>query len=331
MNDARSTAATPSASIDATLDRLEATEAIGEMTAQYCQGFDRHVVDMFAGQFAGNGNFQVGRKTVYRGRSEIRRITLEQLWPLMPRTTHLLGNVSLTAFDAAARTARGLCDGFTLVGFADGSLQLFLSAYDNEMSAPAGEWKLDECRADVAWKIPLPLGRGGQPLGTEPSIAIVEPDVQRDGVSAAQRVERLEDRDAIRQAVYWYNTAFDRRDIGTFLDQFEENGTFGVDGKSWTGRPLIEKIIAQKSWPKIPKSTHLGGNVIVTFPEGAKPDDETAAIVASDCIAVLERDNGEVHLATASYRDRMSRRSGKWRFVERQGYGTGFAVLKGTQ
>lgn len=327
MSDVRNTVSIESGDVLATVSRLESFEAIGEMTAQYCQGFDRHVVDMFAGQFAEQGNFKVGRKTTYRGRQEIRRTVIEQLWPLMPRTTHLLGNVTLTSFDPDKRTAKALTDGFTLVGFADGSQQLFLSSYDNDMSERSGAWQLDECRADVAWKIPLPLGRGGQPIGPEPKIDLVEPDAQRAGQPLADRVQRLEDREAIRQAVYNYNTAFDRRDIALFLDQFEENGTFGVDGKSWTGRPLIDKIIAQKSWPKIPKSTHLGGNVIITFPENAKPGDETEAIVASDCIAILTRDTGDVHLSTASYRDRMSRRSGKWRFVERQGYGTGFVIL----
>lgn len=327
MSDGRNTVSVKSGDIQSTISRLEAIEAIGEMTAQYCQGFDRHVVDMFAGQFAEQGNFKVGRNTTYRGRAGIRRTVIEQLWPLMPRTTHLLGNVSLTSFDAQARTAKALADGFTLVGFADGSQQLFLSSYDNDMSEHAGAWQLDECRADVAWKIPLPLGRGDQPQGAEPNIDLVVPDAPRTGQSLDERVQRLEDREAIRQAVYVYNTAFDRRDIALFLDQFEENGTFGVDGKSWTGRPLIEKIIAQKSWAKIPKSTHLGGNVIISFPDDAGPDDETEAIIASDCIAVLTRETGDVHLATASYRDRMSRRSGKWRFVERQGYGTGFVIL----
>lgn len=326
MNDGRKPAPTKSDDLSSQIDRLEVVEAIGEMIAQYCQGFDRHVVEMFAGQFAEDGIFKVGRKTQYVGRADIRRTTIDGLWPVMPYTTHLLGNLSLTSFDPAARTASGRADGFTLVGFADGSQQLFLSSYKNDMVEQAGAWQLAKCDADVAWKIPLPLGRGDQPQA-EPKINLVVPDCPRSGEPTSRRLQRLEDREAIREAVYQYNTAFDRRDIKTFLDQFEENGTFGVDGKSWTGRPLIEKIIAVKSWPKIPKSTHLGGNVIITFPENAKPGDETEAVVASDCIAILTRENGDVHLATASYRDRMSRRSGKWRFVERQGYGTGFVIL----
>lgn len=327
MNETSTAAPAASGDPASSIERLEAIEAIGEMSAQYCQGFDRHVVDMFAGQFAEQGHFKVGRKTDYAGRAEIRRATLEQLWPLMPRTTHLLGNISVSSFDSARRTAAARSEGFTLVGFADGSQQLFLSSYSNDLAERDGRWQLDECRADVAWRIPLPLGRGDQPLPPEPKIDLVVPDASGGGQSLDERLQRLEDREAIRQAVYSYNSAFDRRDIAWFLDQFEENGTFGVDGKSWTGRPLIEKIIAQKSWPKIPKSTHLGGNVIIGFPKDAKPGDETEAIVASDCIAILTRDTGDVHLSTASYRDRMSRRSGQWRFVERQGYGTGFVIL----
>ena len=323
MNENRPASSAESADMAAQIRRLEAIEAIGEMSAQYCQGFDRHWVDMFAGQFAGDGIFKVGRTTRYVGRDEIGRTTTEALWPLMPRTTHLLGNLSLTAFDPSAGTASGRADGFTLVGFADGSQQLFLSSYRNDMVERAGAWQLALCDANVAWKIPLPLGRGDQAQQADPKIDLVVPDSPRSAQTASQRLQRLEDREAIRQAVYNYNTAFDRRDIALFLDQFEETGTFGVDGKSWTGRALIEKIIAVKSWPKIPKSTHLGGNVIITFPAG----DGAEAVVASDCIAILTRDTGEVHLSTASYRDKMSKRTGKWRFVERLGFGTGFSIL----
>jgi hypothetical protein len=327
MNQGSKASSAKSGDISAQIGRLEAIEAIGEMSAQYCQGFDRHVVDMFAGQFAQDGIFQVGRKTRYVGRAEISRTTTDELWPAMPRTTHLFGNLSLTSFDPDSHKAGARADGFTLVGFADGSQQLFLSSYKHDLVEHAGTWTLAECRADVAWRIPLPLGRGDQPQQTDWKIDLVVPNRTRSESSLSERVQRLEDRDAIAQAVYDYNTAFDRRDIALFLDQFEETGTFGVDGKSWTGRTLIEKIIAVKSWPKIPRSTHLGGNVIISFPEQRGESGVREAVVASDCIAILTRDTGEVHLSTAAYRDRMSNRTGKWRFVERLGYGTGFSIL----
>ena len=131
------------------------------------------------------------------------------------------------------------------------------------------------------------------------------------------RLGRLQDEEDIRQVLLQYCRGLDEHDMPLFLDQFEENIRYSYDGKVWNGRASLSDVI-RKNWVKMPQTQHLLGNLVISFGQDAASgaaDDQ--ADTTSDCLALAILDTGAMQLVTAAYRDRLVRRDGQWRFVER--------------
>lgn len=134
-----------------------------------------------------------------------------------------------------------------------------------------------------------------------------------------RRLTRLQDREAIEQALIRHARSLDDHDLESFLDQFDATFSYSYDGHVVTDRGKLGKA-AQKNWLSMPKTTHLLGNIIISFVRGSGDDKDQAevqATVTSDCLALTVQKSGEMGLVTAAYRDRLVKRAGVWRFSER--------------
>lgn len=308
------------------IQALEDCEQIAEVTAYYCHGFDQHRMDVYTDTFAADGVFQIGRRLRIEA-AQLREATLAQ-WQDMPRTFHLLGNINVQSLQIDDGRAAAWADGVAVVEKADGNIQMFSATYTDQLSRAAGRWQFAERAARVPQRQDLPVPP--QDAGLLPKTTLVaegrrQATPQR---SLAERLNRLEDRVGIGQTLSGYCRGFDSRDIDLFLDQFEADGVFSVDAKSWPGHAVIRKIIADRSWPQMRASTHLAGNPIIVFVEPDAANSDLQAVVNSSCLTLITWNTGEVDLLTAVYEDRLSKRTGRWRFVERRAQGLGKYVLR---
>lgn len=143
----------------------------------------------------------------------------------------------------------------------------------------------------------------------------------------AARLQRLEDYQAICQTLDNYCQGLDRRDEALYADQFEEDAVLMLDDCSWVGQAAIRDLVVERCWPQLQASTHVNANVMITFAEPEGPDGTTAALVKSDCLALVSSRDGQVELLTMVHHDRLSKRTGRWRFTERRILSSGKHIL----
>ena len=130
-------------------------------------------------------------------------------------------------------------------------------------------------------------------------------------MSLEERLDELQAKEEIRACLHNYVHAMDKRDEELFMDLWEEDAvlSLGQFGES-RGHTEIRQNLHQ-IWTNTPKTYHLSVNAVITV-----NGDWAEAI--SNSYATSYDAEGRVLLAFATYRDKLSRRTGKWRFVERR-------------
>ncbi len=129
----------------------------------------------------------------------------------------------------------------------------------------------------------------------------------------AERVRRLEDREAIRELIARYGYVVDGRDIDTLADLFTADGCFrSSDGViDAHGREAVIRTFHGR-YAALQFSLHWTHDCIVEFdPADA---DRATGLVGSH--AEVHR-NGVTMIAALQYQDRYRRESGRWRFADR--------------
>jgi hypothetical protein len=133
---------------------------------------------------------------------------------------------------------------------------------------------------------------------------------------AEYTVERLAAREEIRDVVYLYCRAIDRRQFHWMQRVFHEGGRMlcgpydgGVEG-------FIDMLAERHA--QIPRATHMVGNILFDF----VGDDR--AFVESYCLAIeefqpeSEGQPGLDRVVRVRYADEFERRNGQWRIAQRQ-------------
>jgi ketosteroid isomerase-like protein len=137
------------------------------------------------------------------------------------------------------------------------------------------------------------------------------PGVGGDVGTLLQRLVALEDREAIRTVIHSYHHTMDKHDEAGYLDLFEEDAllSFGPQYGDSQGRAEIQQNLHQ-NWAFLPRMHHIVGNTVITQSGdwAEATSDATAHSYTADGISIL---------SFVTYRDILSKRSGKWRFVER--------------
>lgn len=123
----------------------------------------------------------------------------------------------------------------------------------------------------------------------------------------AQRVDRLESRESIRQLVSRYAVLIDSRDLDGLTDLFVDDTRVT---RTERGRPALRALL-EDLCRQFTTSIHFVGNHTIDFID----DDHAEGVVYSRA----EHEYGEQWIVMAiQYWDRYERRDGRWQFTGRQ-------------
>lgn len=118
----------------------------------------------------------------------------------------------------------------------------------------------------------------------------------------------LVDRVAIDELTARYNRLFDDLDVGAWVDTFTEDGVMSLDGRRWSGRDALKRLIERVGYGMV----HVTTNPIVTI------DGDEAVQECSMLLFRRRPDRSEVRLITTGrYRDELVRTPRGWRFRRR--------------
>ena len=137
--------------------------------------------------------------------------------------------------------------------------------------------------------------------------------------SLNQRLENLEAREAIRELIYAYGSALDRRNFVAFADLFAENrGTWVGGFGTATGRDAIFKMMDESMGhsdePIVPTSHHVFTNVQIDV----AGDSATAS---TKWIFVVPSATGSPEWRfLGHYEDSFVREDGRWYFLRREAF-----------
>ena len=131
-----------------------------------------------------------------------------------------------------------------------------------------------------------------------------------------ERVTRLQDLEAINQALIQQCRSLDEHDLESFLGQFDAAFTYSYNGRAVSSREMLGQA-TREGWLAAPKTTHLLGNVVVDIVQGGAAIGDRQAVATSDCLTLTFSPSGEMKLLTEACRDRLVKRGGDWRFAAR--------------
>jgi len=134
--------------------------------------------------------------------------------------------------------------------------------------------------------------------------------------SVESRLQKLEDREEIRQLLKDYGRFLDQRDFASFSRLFAEkdgewNGGLGVAKGSLAVRKLMEETIGEKTDKPGPPNFHLFTNESIDI-------DRPHANATSKWIFVMQGEKGSPQLVyLGHYEDTLVRENGRWKFLKR--------------
>jgi ketosteroid isomerase-like protein len=134
----------------------------------------------------------------------------------------------------------------------------------------------------------------------------------------ADRIDRLESTEALRQLVARYALATDARDLGTLVELFVDDVQVGDDRR---GRDALRAFFDQ-SLREVGVTILFVGNHVIDFDD----DDHARGVVY--CRGEIQVDDRWV-IQAIQYRDTYERRHGTWYFVRRKHllwYGTELGI-----
>lgn len=143
-----------------------------------------------------------------------------------------------------------------------------------------------------------------------------------------RRLDEQESRVAIRDLASNYCHGFDKRDFERFLSIWWEDCTWNIGPPfgSFSGHEGIRQAVLEVLWPAWAMTQHVTSNLVIHFDDS----DHAHSLCDVDCTGVLAS-GPEATFVGASYADRLERRNGLWKIVERTVDIHYFNSLAGTQ
>lgn len=155
-------------------------------------------------------------------------------------------------------------------------------------------------------------------------VAVYHPARSEDGLSVDARLQRLEDREAIRELIVDYGHMVDTRNWPGFANLFAEDGEWiggmGVAKGRATIRKMMEDTIGSSSSGKIPAGAN-GPNLHIFTNEVIKLDGDAATGVTKWMFVVTDAQNHPQPFYLGHYDDKFVRVNGAWKFQSRTAYG----------
>ena len=140
--------------------------------------------------------------------------------------------------------------------------------------------------------------------------------------SVAARLQRLEDREAIRNVIIEYGRALDERDWRGFASLFAENGGEWIGGMGPAkGRAAIQKLMETTIGTSTGSNGVTGtrGSNFHVFTNDVRGDAATA--LTKWTFVVATADKRPQPLSSGHYVDTFARERGVWKFQRRLAYG----------
>jgi hypothetical protein len=128
------------------------------------------------------------------------------------------------------------------------------------------------------------------------------------------RIDELESRIAIRDLASDYCHGFDKRDYERFLSIWWEDCVWDIGPPfgRFESHAGIHQAIYDVLWPAWAETHHLTTNQRVTFID----TDNATSICDVDCMGMLN-DDPNCQIVGATYSDRLQRRDGVWKILQR--------------
>jgi uncharacterized protein (TIGR02246 family) len=138
------------------------------------------------------------------------------------------------------------------------------------------------------------------------------------GVEA--RLQKLEDREAIRALFIDYGRTLDSRDFTAFAQLFARDGEFiGGAGATAKGRDAVGALLGKLLQTNYPDSR--GKNFHLFFGEAIEVNGNEATAVSKGGFVMASTANKPEMLLLATYRDQFVREDGRWKFKRREVHG----------
>jgi uncharacterized protein (TIGR02246 family) len=133
--------------------------------------------------------------------------------------------------------------------------------------------------------------------------------------SVEERLQALEDRDAIEALLAEYRRALDEKDFEAYADLFGDDGEFVADGRTFRGRAEILAMLAEfQSTGALTVAAgddrHLVANVRIAV-------DGDRATAASTWVYLTREGDGPHVALVGHYDDALRRTAAGWRFARR--------------
>ena len=124
------------------IDAIESRQAIAELGANYCHGFDKRDFERFLSIWWEDCVWDIGPPFgSFSGHDGIRHAVHEVLWPAWAQSQHVTSNLVIDFEGADA--AQSLCDVDCMGLLTDSSEATFVGAsYDDRLERRDGQWKI---------------------------------------------------------------------------------------------------------------------------------------------------------------------------------------------
>jgi uncharacterized protein (TIGR02246 family) len=134
------------------------------------------------------------------------------------------------------------------------------------------------------------------------------------------RLQKLEDREAIRSLFIDYGRTLDARDFTAFAQLFAKDAEFvGGAGATATGRDAVGALLQRLITTNYPDSR--GNNFHLFFGETIEVNGNEATAVSKGAFVMASGTNRPEMLLLATYRDQFVREDGRWKFKRREIHG----------
>lgn len=128
------------------------------------------------------------------------------------------------------------------------------------------------------------------------------------------RMDEFESRDAIRRLTFEYCHGFDKRDYDRFLAIWWEDCVWDIGPPfgRFVSHSGIHEAIHEVLWPAWRESHHITSNNHIAFASV----DQASSECDVHCVGTLN-DDESCQIVGATYRDRLERRGGVWKILQR--------------
>lgn len=133
-----------------------------------------------------------------------------------------------------------------------------------------------------------------------------------------ERLQRLEDIEAIRSLLIDYGRALDKRDFQAYGELFAQNGVWKGGMGSATGPEAIGKMV-EAGFGRMKPEQYTDSNHVMTSMD-IDLDGDTATAWSRWLWVVVGDDNKPRVERAGHYEDKLVRENGQWKFLHRQAF-----------